>query len=207
MARVEAIWTLYVLIIWAGVQWLLLVIFVPETYAPVLLRRKAITLRQETGDQRWKAPIEIMNRSVLRTVLWSCIRPFQLLFFEQMCLNLCLLSAILLVVFQNNHGFNECIFVGMLAGVSCDPLWRKNYIRLVENNSGVSEPEFRLAPTILGALIVPVSLFVPIVFSIFFGLGNILRQLSSLRRICSGGQLVRKVKFCGRGHSRFALAR
>ncbi|KXT11169.1 hypothetical protein AC579_6867 [Pseudocercospora musae] len=111
------------------------------------------------------------------------------------------------VVFQNNHGFNECIFVGMLAGVSCDPLWRKNYIRLVENNSGVSEPEFRLAPTILGALIVPVSLFVPIVFSIFFGLGNILRQLSSLRRICSGGQLVRKVKFCGRGHSRFALAR
>ncbi|KXT04370.1 hypothetical protein AC578_3613 [Pseudocercospora eumusae] len=152
----------YVLIIWAGVQWLLLVTFVPETYAPVLLRRKAIALRQETGDQRWKAPIEIMNRSVLRTVLWSCIRPFQLLFFEQMCLNLCLLSAILLG-----------IFVGMLAGVSCDPLWRKNYIRLVENNNGVSEPEFRLPPTILGALIVPVSLFVPIVFSIFFGLGNI----------------------------------
>ncbi|KAF7185279.1 Efflux pump atB [Pseudocercospora fuligena] len=240
-------WTFYVLIIWAGVQWLLLVTFVPETYAPVLLRRKAIKLRQETGDQRWKAPIEIMNRSVLRTVLWSCIRPFQLLFFEQMCLNLCLLSAILLgilylffgafaVVFQNNHGFNEWqtgltflgIFVGMLAGVSCDPLWRKNYIRLVENNDGVSEPEFRLPPTILfiinrGALIVPVSLFgfgwttfsfvhwiVPIVFSIFFGLGNIFCfsgiftflveacQLSSLRRICFGSQLIRKVKFCRR---------
>lgn len=57
-----------------------------------------------------------MSRSVSKTVLWSCIRPFQLLFFEQvqaervcraifdlsltpiaqMCLNLCLLSAVLL---------------------------------------------------------------------------------------------------------------
>ena len=47
---------------------------------------------------RWKAPIEVMNKSVLKTVAWSCVRPFQLLFFEQMCLNLCLLSAILLGV-------------------------------------------------------------------------------------------------------------
>lgn len=37
-----------------------------------------------------------MNKSVSKTILWSCIRPFQLLFFEQMCLNLCLLSALLL---------------------------------------------------------------------------------------------------------------
>ncbi|KAF2211896.1 hypothetical protein CERZMDRAFT_112204 [Cercospora zeae-maydis SCOH1-5] len=198
-------WTFYVLIIWAGLQWILIVIFVPETYAPVLLRRKAQKLRKDTGDERWKAPIEVMNRSVLQTVLWSCIRPFQLLFFEQMCLNLCLLSAILLgilylffgafaLVFQTNHNFNEWqtgltflgIFVGMIAGVSCDPLWRKRYIRLVEQNGGVSEPEFRLPPTILGAIIVPLSLFgfgwttyshvhwiVPIIFSAFFGLGNI----------------------------------
>ena len=89
-------WSFWVLIIWAGVNWLLLFFLVPETYTPVLLRRKAIKLRKETGDDRWKAPIEIMNKSVVKTVAWSCVRPFQLLFFEQMCLNLCLLSAILL---------------------------------------------------------------------------------------------------------------
>lgn len=89
-------WSFWVLVIWAGIQWLLIVFFVPETYAPVLLRKKAIKLRKETGDDRWQAPIEKMNKSVAKTVLWSCIRPFQLLFFEQMCLNLCLLSAILL---------------------------------------------------------------------------------------------------------------
>lgn len=36
--------------------------------------------------KQWKAPIEIMDRSVARTVLWSCIRPFQLLVLEPMCL-------------------------------------------------------------------------------------------------------------------------
>ncbi|KAK5163961.1 uncharacterized protein LTR77_010357 [Saxophila tyrrhenica] len=161
-------WSFWVLVIWAGVLEAAIVFLVPETYAPVLLRRKAIKLRKETGDERWKAPIEIMDRSVARTVLWSCIRPFQLLFFEQMCLNLCLLSAILLgilylffgafaLIFQNNHGFNQWqtgltflgIFVGMVIGVSCDPITRRNYQRLVRNNGGVSEPEFRLPPTIL----------------------------------------------------------
>lgn len=91
-------WSFWVLAIWAGVNWILIFFLVPETYTPVLLRRKAVKLRKETGDERWKAPIEMMNKSVLKTVAWSCVRPFQLLFLEQMCLNLCLLSAILLGV-------------------------------------------------------------------------------------------------------------
>ncbi|GAB7349452.1 hypothetical protein MBLNU459_g8555t3 [Dothideomycetes sp. NU459] len=198
-------WTFYVLLIWSGFQLAAIILFVPETYHPVLLRRKAIALRKETGNEAWRAPIEKMNKSILKTVAWSCIRPFQLLFLEQMCLNLCLLSAILLgilylffgafpLVFENNHGFTQSqtgltflgIFVGMIIGVSCDPFWRRNYARLVKKNGGVSEPEFRLPPTILGAILVPIGLFgfgwttysfvpwiVPIIFSGIFGLGNI----------------------------------
>lgn len=165
-------WSFWVLVIWAGIEWVLIIAFVPETYAPVLLRRKARILRKETGDDRWQAPIERLDRSVLKTVLWSCIRPFQLLFLEPMCLNLCLLSAILLgilylffgvswkstfdyyiltdkqafaVVFQNNHNFNEWqtglsflgIFIGMIIGVNCDPIWRRNckLCRLEQTNS------------------------------------------------------------------------
>jgi multidrug resistance protein len=75
-------WCFYVLMMWSGVNWLMLFFFVPETYAPVLLRRKARALRKETGDERYKAPIEMMNKSVTKTVLWSCIRPFQLLVLE-----------------------------------------------------------------------------------------------------------------------------
>jgi len=73
-----------VLLIWSGVQLALIVAFVPETYHPVILRRKAAALRAQTGDKRWYAPIEKLDRSVAGTVMWSCIRPFQLLLLEPM---------------------------------------------------------------------------------------------------------------------------
>jgi len=77
------------------------------------------------------------------------------------------------LVFGNNHGFTISqtgltflgILVGMIAAIVSDPLWRKNYVRLVKKREaaggekGGSEPEFRLPPTILGAWIVPVGLF------------------------------------------------
>ncbi|KAI1512655.1 MFS general substrate transporter [Pyrenophora tritici-repentis] len=204
-------WCFYVLIIWSGVQLCLIVLFVPETYHPVLLRRKAIRLRGETGNSEWIAPIEKMDRSIAKTVLWSCIRPFQLLIFEPMCLNLCILSAILLgilylffgafgLVFINNHGFSISqlglsflgLLVGMLTGISTDPIWRKIYGRLVRQREeqggepGGSEPEFRLPSTIVGAWVVPIALLgfgwttyssvhwiVPMIFSALFGLGVI----------------------------------
>lgn len=160
-------WSFYVLIIWAGVQWMGIVFLVPETYHPVLLKRKARKLRKDTDNPAWYAPAEKMDKSIIRTVLWSCIRPFQLLTREPMCALLCLESSVLLgilylffgafpLIFQGHHGFSLSetgltfigILVGMLIGISCDPLWRRNYNRLVRNNGGKSEPEFRLPPTI-----------------------------------------------------------
>ena len=127
-------WTFYVLIIWSGALLAVIIAFVPETYSPVLLRRKAVLVRKETGDERWKAPIEIMQRSILWTVVRSCYRPFLLLILEPMCLNLCLFTALLLgvlylffgafeVVFVENHHFNlwqvGLSFTGLLVGQVC----------------------------------------------------------------------------------------
>ncbi len=162
----------------------LVVVLVPETYHPVLLRHKAIKLRKETGDERWKAPIEIMQRSILQTILRSCYRPFLLLTLEPMCLNLCLFSALLLgvlylffgafeVVFAENHHFElwqigltfSGLLVGQLIAIATDPLWHKNYVRLVQNREknggepGGSEPEYRLPPAIAGGVMVPIGLF------------------------------------------------
>ena len=104
---------------------------VPETYHPVILRHKAERLRKETGDDRWKAPIEVMQRSIAQTILRSCYRPFLLLTLEPMVLNLCLFSALLLgvlylffgafqIVFAENHGFSlwqvGLSFTGLLIG-------------------------------------------------------------------------------------------
>ncbi|EAT80147.1 hypothetical protein SNOG_12334 [Parastagonospora nodorum SN15] len=108
----------------------------------LLLRRKAIRLRKETGNTEWIAPIEKMDRSIARTVLWSCIRPFELLFFEPM---------------------TGLAFLGLLVG--SDPIWRRVYGRLVRRREeqggefGASEPEDRLPSTILGAWVIPIALF------------------------------------------------
>lgn len=50
----------------------------------------------------------------------------------------------------------------MLIGISSDPVWRRYYEKLVQQNSeqgGGSEPEFRLLSTMFGAVLVPVALF------------------------------------------------
>jgi multidrug resistance protein len=202
-------WTFYVILIWSGFMLAIITAFVPETYHPVMLRNKARKIRKETGDERWKAPLEKSNKTISKTISLSLIRPFQLLLLEPMCLNLCLFSAILLgvlylffgafaLIFENNHGFTISqvglaflgILVGMISGILTDPIWHKNYVRLVRNREaaggepGGSEPEYRLPPAILGAPLVTIGLFwfgwttyasvhwiLPIIGSAIFGMG------------------------------------
>lgn len=172
------------LLIWSGANLAFIALLVPETYHPVLLRNKAQNMRKETGDERWRAPMEKMNKSILKTIAYSLLRPFQLLLLEPMVTNLCLFSAILLgilylffgafpLVFEGNHGFTLSqtgltflgIFVGMVCGAITDPFWHRNYVKLIKQREtmtgevGGSEPEYRLPPAIAGAVLVPVGLF------------------------------------------------
>ncbi|KAI9812236.1 MAG: hypothetical protein M1832_000468 [Thelocarpon impressellum] len=177
-------WSFYLLIIWSGLMLLSVVFLVPETYEPVLLQRKAERLRRETGNTKWRPPIEVADRSIAKTIMWSLIRPLQLLVLEPMCLNLCLFSALLLgilylffgafpLVFQTNHGFQlhqvglafSGLLVGMVAGVATNPFWNWNYVRLIRKREAAggeacsSEPGGRLPAAIGGAVLVSVGLF------------------------------------------------
>ncbi|ETI19259.1 hypothetical protein G647_09091 [Cladophialophora carrionii CBS 160.54] len=204
-------WSYYVLLIWSGVMLLVITLFVPETYMPVVLRKKAQIKRRETGDDRWKAPIEIHEKSIFWTVVRSLYRPFILLFLEPMCFNLCLFSAILLGILYLFFGAFNLVFtevynfklwqiglsflglmIGMILAILSDPIWHKNYMRLLdkhEANTGErkSEPEYRLPPSVFGGWFAVVGLFwfawtiypgihpiVPIIGSGFFGFGIIL---------------------------------
>ncbi|KAH7312401.1 major facilitator superfamily domain-containing protein [Stachybotrys elegans] len=172
-------WTFYVLLIWAFVLLVAIAVLVPETYHPIILRKKAQKMREQTGDDRWHGPGEKVQRSVLTAVGLSLLRPFQLLTFEFMVLNLCIYSAILLgilylffgvfpLVFRENNGFNLWqvgftfvgLGVGMVAGVMTYPLWHRVRMQLIaKTEQGQSEPEFRLPPVIMGSFLVPIGLF------------------------------------------------
>ena len=170
-------WTFYVLLIWSGVTLGAIILLVPETYHPVLLRRKAVKLRKETGDDRWKAPIEHVDRSLVLTILHSIYRPFLLLTLEPMCANLCIFSALLLgvlylffgafnLIFENNHGFELWqtgltflgLFVGIVIAILSDPVWHRIWVRLCQKPGG-PQPEYRLPPAIGGSVLVPIGLF------------------------------------------------
>ena len=173
-------WSYYFLIIFASIVLVAIFLFVPETYTPVLLRHKAQQKRKTTGDSRWKAPIEVSDRTITSTVIHSLYRPFLLLFCEPMCFNLCLFSSILLgilylffgafpLVFTNIYNFNLWqtgltflgLMVGMLLAIASSPLWHKNYLRLLHNNpERKSEPEFRLPPAIFGSWFCVIGLFI-----------------------------------------------
>lgn len=126
-----------------------------------------------------------MTKSIPKTIGLSLLRPFQLLIYEPMMLNLCVFCAILLgilylffgafpLVFTTNHGFNLWqvgltflgLLVGMLLAAATDPLWHRIRSRLMadlEKDTGVegaSEPEFRLPPVICGAFLVTIGLFI-----------------------------------------------
>jgi len=151
---------------------------------PVILRDMARARRKETGDDRWKATTEKVNKAISRTIGLSLLRPFQLLIFEFMVLNLCLFSAILLgilylffgtfpLVFRNAHGFNlwqvGLSFLGILVGTlmagAVDPVFhgiRRRLVARLEKKTGIqgsSEPEFRLPPAICGSFLVTIGLF------------------------------------------------
>ncbi|KAH8593985.1 major facilitator superfamily transporter multidrug resistance [Bisporella sp. PMI_857] len=209
-------WSFYALIIWTFVM-LNSVLIVPETYHPKLLAFKAAEIRRLTGNEAYhsKSEIAVAEKSIKSTMLHSLYKPFELLIFEPMCLSLCLYSALLLgilylffgafpLVFRTNHNFSLWesgltflgLVVGFVAAIFMNPIWHKNYLRLVEKSNSNAEkrdqnrrpdPEFRLPPAILGGVLVPVGLFwfgwttyrnvhwiVPIIGSVFFGTGMLL---------------------------------
>jgi hypothetical protein len=171
-------WTFYVLLIWSGIMLICIFFLVPETFHPLLLKYKAQRLRKETGEERYHAAIEKIQRSILATVAWSTLRPFQLLVFEPMLLLLCIFSAILLgilylffnvipLVFESVYAFSlqfvGLAFLGILVGellaASSFPYWDTIRARLITANHGKEEPEFRLPPAIFGSILVPIGLF------------------------------------------------
>ncbi|KAK7202926.1 major facilitator superfamily domain-containing protein [Myxozyma melibiosi] len=171
-------WVPRVMLCFTGGCLIFIILFVPETFGPVLLRRKAQKLRKQIGDERYKAPIEHLSKSVTKTVLLSLKRPFQIMLGDSMVFFLCLYTSIGLginylffdafpLVFENNKGIKSefigltflGVLVGVIIGVIAQQYWTKLYDQLTAKNGGVPKPEFRLPQLIVSSFAVPIGLF------------------------------------------------
>ncbi|EXJ71436.1 uncharacterized protein A1O5_05244 [Cladophialophora psammophila CBS 110553] len=172
-------WVMGLLAIFAGVMWILGAAFVPETYAPVILRKRVAKLSKMTGkvymletDKGKGAP---SLKSLLPTAL---IRPWILLFQEPIVLLLSLYIAIVYgtlyllfgaypIVFQQVRGWSEGIgglpflgvAVGMMGGIVFASWTNKWYTDEAAKHGGVAPAEARLPPAIYGAVAIPIGLF------------------------------------------------
>lgn len=96
-------WPFWFALIFAGVSWIPLA-FLPETFGPIILKRRAQKIRKETGASNVYAPIELIRTDVRDIVTKVLTRPIRMFFTEAIvlfgCLFLCLAYAIFYLFFQ-----------------------------------------------------------------------------------------------------------
>lgn len=164
----------------AGLLWLLMTLLVPETYAPVLLRRRAERLSHLTGKvYRTKLDVEHEGgRSLKRMFGTALLRPWVLLIREPIVLALSVYIAIVYgalfmmfgafpIVYQEVRGWNQGvgglaflgIMVGMIVAVAYTIPDNARYISVLRRHGGFAPPESRLPPVILASVCIPVGLF------------------------------------------------
>ena len=166
--------------IFTGVLWILGALFIPETYAPVLLRRRAAALSKRTG-QHYVSKLDAGKgpKSLSQELRVGLSRPWIMLFYEPIVSLLSIYMAIIFatlymcfaafpIVFQQQRGWSVGVsglaflgvVVGMVAGIVYTILVdNKRYRRIVEANGGKAPPEARLPTAVIGSVLIPVGFF------------------------------------------------
>ena len=178
-------WVMGVSAIFTGVLWLLGTFTIPETYAPVLLRKRAAALSKMTG-QVYRSELEIARGpppTLTQNFKIALSRPWILLFREPIVLLLSIYMAIIygtlymcfgafpIVYAENRHwsqGISGLAFLGVAVGMLIAVIWsipdNNRYLRAEDAAKARGErgapPEARLPPSIIGSVCIPVGLFI-----------------------------------------------
>jgi MFS family permease len=170
----------WVLAICAAFAMLWCLIFARETYAPVLLERKAKKLRKDTGNPDLKSRLDL---GITPAELWkrSLLRPMKLMFLSLICALMSLYLAIVYgimyllfttftFVFEENYGFSQSIVglvyiglgVGMLLGLAILGSQSDRIMKALakKHSAGKLKPEYRLPLLMYAGPFIPVGLFI-----------------------------------------------
>ncbi|KAL2219667.1 major facilitator superfamily domain-containing protein [Thermoascus aurantiacus ATCC 26904] len=169
-------------LVFAGIAFIAVVMFQPETYSPILLQWKAKQLRKLTGDSRYRAPIQLKKVSFWRRLRHALYRPFLFMFKDglltlvgvYMALNYVIVYTLFAGIpftfgriYHWSAGFVGLSFLASITGVLlCGPAvlvaWRrlrKEMVEALEQERPHLEPEISLYLAVLGAPAIPVALF------------------------------------------------
>lgn len=171
-------WTEYIEAIWVFFVFAIALLFMPEMYANVVLKRRAQRTRKETGDERYHHPHEKEKMQINNIITKYLSRPIRMLFTEPMITAIAIYASfvygllymtleIFPIVFEEDRGWSPVLgglpFLGLLVGVCSAVLInlqnQPQYRRAVEANKGRAVPEARLPPMIIGGWLFVIGLF------------------------------------------------
>lgn len=171
-------WIFWILTIVCGIVFVFGVLLLEETYAPILLRNKAVVLRKATGNESLHTVFDIAGESLSDKVVSSIARPLFMLTTNPIVLSLGLYMAftygflyLLLVTFSplyhTVYGYSLGICgllylgpgIGFVIGIlTVTTISQRVYHRLVASHGGVTKPEYRLPSLAIGSFFMPVGL-------------------------------------------------
>ncbi|KAE9976393.1 hypothetical protein EG327_008146 [Venturia inaequalis] len=154
-------------------------LFLQETYAPILLKRKAAKLRKESGNPALYTEFDDPDRKLTTDLRTAFERPFRLLFTQPivqvisvyMAYNYGLLYLMLTSFptlwtkrYGESLGIGSLHYIGLGIGLFLGsqitaPLSDRIYKKLKHRNGGIGKPEFRVPLMFVGAAITPMALF------------------------------------------------
>ncbi|KAJ5774466.1 hypothetical protein N7457_009362 [Penicillium paradoxum] len=175
-------WVDWMTIIFAALILVPVILFLPETYSPILLYWKAKELRRLTGDDRYRSPLEFKRVSFLHRLRTSLYRPILLFTTEPIIMiHSAILSLLFIIlytfvagyvaIFEHEYKFSSVttavaflgIEVGILLSAAVVPLsmWlmRREIHRSRARGQSRPDPEITLYMGMFGAPAVPISLF------------------------------------------------
>ncbi|CAG7975962.1 unnamed protein product [Penicillium nalgiovense] len=175
-------WVDWMTIIFAGLVLIPVVLFLPESYSPILLYWKAQELRRLTGDDRYRSPLEFRKATFTHRLRASLYRPLQLFATEPIILiHSVYLTVLFMILYTFLAGYisiyhiashfsptsTALAFLGILVGVLLSLLilpismWllRREIYRSRGRGEHRPDPEISLYMAMFGAPAVPISLF------------------------------------------------
>ena len=206
-------WTFWLLVIVGGTLGVSMLFLMQESFAPVILERKAARLRKETGNELLRSKLDVglsagdyFKRGIVRPIKMFVRSPIVAILAFYMAViysYLYLLFTTFTDVFQRTYGFSTSIVglsylglgVGSFAGLMLFSTTTDRYVRRKAAEAEAAtgrkatgmKPEHRLPLLPLGAVLLPVGLFlygwtaeyrvhliVPIIGTAIVGVGNLI---------------------------------
>ncbi|KAI9742131.1 MAG: hypothetical protein M1834_000521 [Cirrosporium novae-zelandiae] len=150
-----------------------------ETRGGVTLQKRAKLLREETGDDRYRSPMDLEARNIKEMLHASSVKAVHMLVTEPVVFGFGLWIAfawfitflflsVISITYQENHGWDEGIgglpyislCIGTTIGFAANFLQIRKYNSLVASKDQKALPESRLYGAMWGAFWLPIGLFI-----------------------------------------------